>query len=97
MTLDPQVPPVARDATGTAGSTDAELGQRLYGQICQSCHGPDGNMIADHKLSKLAARRDLASTVEYIKHPKAPMPAMYPQLLDERSVAAVAAWVHAEL
>jgi hypothetical protein len=54
-------------------------------------------MIADHKLANLAARRNLAATIEYIKHPKAPMPALYPQLLDERSVAAVAEWVQQEL
>ena len=95
MTVDPKEPAVARDITTVTG--DAVLGQRLYGQVCQSCHGPDGNMIADHKLSSLAARRSLAATIDYIKLPKAPMPVLYPALLDERSVAAVAAWVHQEL
>jgi PQQ-dependent dehydrogenase (methanol/ethanol family) len=95
MALDPKDPPVTRDLTAAAG--DADLGQRLYGQVCQSCHGPDGNMIADHKLGNLKARRDLASTIDYIKKPKAPMPVLFPQLLDEKSVAAVAAWVHEEL
>jgi alcohol dehydrogenase (cytochrome c) len=95
MTLDPQGPAVARDIT--AATDSAGLGQRLYGQVCQACHGPDGNMMADHRLGNLAARRDLAATIEYIKHPKAPMPALYPQLLDEQGVVAVATWVHQEL
>lgn len=96
MTVDPQAPAVVR-GLAPAAQGDAALGQRLYGQVCQSCHGADGNMIADHKLSNLAARRDLASTIAYIKKPKAPMPVLFPQLLDESSVAAVAAWVHSEL
>jgi alcohol dehydrogenase (cytochrome c) len=95
MTLDPQQAAVARDITSV--TSDAALGQRLYAQVCQSCHGPDGNMIADHKLANLGARRNLAATIEYIKQPKAPMPVLYPALLDEKSVAAVAAWVHQEL
>ena len=95
MALDPQAPATAGNITG--GSDAAGLGQRLYGQVCQACHGPDGNMIADHRLGNLKSRRDLASTIDYIKHPKPPMPAMFPQLLDEQSVVAVATWVHAEL
>lgn len=98
MTLNPGQPAVARDITKGAGpQSDAALGQRLYGQVCQSCHGPDGNQIADHKLGNLAARRDLAATIQYIKQPKAPMPALYPQLLDEHSVDAVASWVQQNL
>jgi mono/diheme cytochrome c family protein len=98
MALDPGRSPVALDITGQdAAGNPVELGQRVYGQVCQSCHGVDGNQIADHRLGNLAARRDLAATIEYIKKPKAPMPALYPELLDEASVAAVAAWVHAEL
>ena len=95
MTLDPAAPAVARDITTAAG--DADRGQRLYGQVCQSCHGPDGNLIADHRLGGLASRRDLASTIEYLRNPKAPMPRLYPDLLDEESVKAVASWVHKEL
>jgi glucose dehydrogenase len=98
MTLHPDQAAIARNVTTTSGAqSDAALGQRLYGQVCQSCHGPDGNQIADHKLGKLAARRDLASTVAYIKKPKAPMPALYPQLLDDKSVVAVATWVQQNL
>jgi alcohol dehydrogenase (cytochrome c) len=96
MTLDPGGAPVARDITAQPGGA-AALGQRLYGQVCQACHGPDGNMIADKKLTNLKARQNLAQTIEYIKNPKAPMPKMFPDLLDEKSVTAVATWVHEEL
>jgi alcohol dehydrogenase (cytochrome c) len=96
MALDPRSAPVVRDVTAQAGS-DAALGQRLYSQVCQSCHGPDGNMIANHKLGGLRARQNLAATIQYVKSPKAPMPKMFPDLLDEKSVTAVATWIHEEL
>src|SRR5690606_30507415 len=96
MTLDPGAAPVARDIT--AADADAALaGQRLYGQVCQSCHGPDGNMIADRKLSGIAGRQDLAATIAYIKDPKPPMPRLFPGLLDEAAVRSVATWIHEEL
>jgi alcohol dehydrogenase (cytochrome c) len=95
MTLDPDKPATATNVTAPVRA--AENGRRLYGQVCQSCHGPDGNMIADHKLGNLRARRDLASTIAYLKDPKAPMPKLFPDLLDEKSVTDVATWVHEEL
>jgi alcohol dehydrogenase (cytochrome c) len=95
MALDPGTS-VSRDITAAAGSSAAQ-GQRLYGQVCQSCHGPDGNMIAAKRLGNLAARQSLAATIDYIKNPKAPMPKLFPDLLDDADVSAVARWVHEEL
>lgn len=96
MTLDPGAPAVARDITAQDGDSAAR-GQRLYGQVCQSCHGPDGNMIADRRLGGIAARQDLDTTIAYIRDPKPPMPKLYPELLGEADVRAVAAWIHEEL
>jgi mono/diheme cytochrome c family protein len=95
MALDPRKPATTMKVSDVARGADN--GRRLYGQVCQSCHGPDGNMIADHKLGNLKARRDLASTIAYIKNPRQPMPKLFPGLLDEKSVADVARWVHEEL
>ena len=99
MTLNPQralvQPPPAAAAGGSAGSLAS--GRRLYSQVCVACHGPDGNLVAEHKLGNLKARRDLAATIAYIKDPKAPMPKLYPDLLNEQSVADVAAYLHTEL
>jgi alcohol dehydrogenase (cytochrome c) len=91
MTLNPGA------ATTTSVASAAANGRRLYGQICQSCHGPDGNMLANNRLGNLAARRDLASTIEYIKNPKAPMPKLYPDLITEQNVRDVATFLHEEL
>jgi alcohol dehydrogenase (cytochrome c) len=101
MALDVAAPTVSLDVTGAAraapGAADSGKAARIYGQVCQACHGADGNMLADHKLKGLASRRDLAATIAYIKSPKAPMPKVYPDLLDEQTVADVAKWIHEEL
>jgi mono/diheme cytochrome c family protein len=101
MTLNPKGPATALDATrmgaGAGANSAMANGRRLYGQVCASCHGDDGNFIADHKLSTLGARRDLASTIAYVKDPKAPMPKMFPELLNEQSVVDVSMWIHEEL
>jgi mono/diheme cytochrome c family protein len=54
-------------------------------------------MMADHKLSSLNGRRDSAGTIGYIKNPTAPMPKLYPDLINEQSVVDVAAYVRKEL
>ncbi len=45
----------ATRAPGAAANVPA--GRKLYSQVCVSCHGPDGNMIADHKLTTLKAAK----------------------------------------
>lgn len=89
--------PQQTSATAPAGHADIARGKKLYGQICVSCHGPDGDMLANHRLSDLGKRRDATATVAYIKDPKLPMPKMYPDLLNEQNVVDVAAYVLQEL
>ena len=42
-------------------------------------------------------RRNLADTIAFIKNPKAPMPALYPSLINEQNVTDVATYVLQEL
>jgi mono/diheme cytochrome c family protein len=105
--IPPAVPPTSSVAPGgsagsalsaaTPGTPNLASGRKLYSQVCVSCHGPDGNLIADHKLGNLKARRDFAATVGYIKDPRAPMPKLYPDLIDEQSVIDVSAFLREEL
>ncbi|MDR2215378.1 MAG: PQQ-binding-like beta-propeller repeat protein [Nevskiaceae bacterium] len=98
MSLDADKPVASTVVSGGGAATDALAhGQEIYIRICTACHGPDGDMIADRRLSTLAARSTQAQTVDYIKKPKDPMPAMYPQLLKDADVADVAEYLHKEL
>jgi alcohol dehydrogenase (cytochrome c) len=92
-----QALPTSSSSSAPAGAPNLASGRRLYSQICVSCHGPDGNLIADHKLSTLKARRDQAATISYIKDPKPSMPKLYPELMNEQNVVDVAAYLHEEL
>ncbi|MEJ1960742.1 MAG: PQQ-binding-like beta-propeller repeat protein [Gammaproteobacteria bacterium] len=80
-----------------SGAANLSAGRKLYNQVCVSCHGPDGNMIADHKLTTLKGRKDLAATLAYVKDPKAPMPKLYPDLLKDQDVVDVVAYVHSDI
>jgi PQQ-dependent dehydrogenase (methanol/ethanol family) len=97
MTLNPEAPATALDATSISNASGQAAGRRLYSQVCASCHGTDGNFIADKRLGNLAVRMSLEDTMALIKDPKAPMPKLYPELIDEQSVEAVARFVLEEL
>jgi mono/diheme cytochrome c family protein len=88
-------PASATRASRRAASLGA--GHKLYTQVCVSCHGPDGDMVADHKLTTLKARKDLKATVAYIKDPKAPMPKLYPDLLKDQDILDVATYLHEDI
>ena len=79
---------------GPSGGPDVAAGRRLYSQVCVACHGPEGNLVADHKLSAVVARQRRAATVAYIKSPKPPMPKMYPDLLNEQSILNVTEYLY---
>jgi mono/diheme cytochrome c family protein len=81
-------------ANAPAGAPDLAAGRRLYSQVCVACHGPEGNLVPDHKLSVAVARQSRATTSAYIKSPKPPMPKMYPDLLNEQSIVDVTDYLY---
>jgi len=89
MTLNPEAP--LRQLDITSQSSD---GRQLYSQVCTSCHGVDGNFISDHRLGDIASRMSLDEVIEKVKNPVAPMPALYPAVIDDATVEAVARFVH---
>ena len=104
MTLNPRTasgsPPAAAISPSTrapGSAANVPAGRKLYTQVCVSCHGPDGNMLADHKLTTLKGRKDLKATVAYIKDPKAPMPKLYPDLLRDQDILDVATYIHDDI
>jgi mono/diheme cytochrome c family protein len=86
-------PPAGSVQDGVAGKPDVGHGHSIYSRICATCHGPEGNRISGHDLATVRDRRDLASTVAFIKTPVAPMPKMYPLTLNEQDVVDVAAYL----
>jgi mono/diheme cytochrome c family protein len=97
MTLDPESPATTLDATTIQGGSGIANGRRLYSQVCASCHGTDGNFIADKRLGNLAARMTQDEAMTLIKQPKAPMPVLFPDLISEQDVRDVAGFIFAEL
>jgi alcohol dehydrogenase (cytochrome c) len=79
---------------GPAGGVEVAGGRRIYSQICVTCHGPDGNLVADHSLSAAVARQGKPATVAYIKNPKLPMPKLYPDLLNEQGILDVTDYLY---
>jgi alcohol dehydrogenase (cytochrome c) len=90
-------PAASATAAGSSAAANVALGRKLYSQICASCHGTEGDLVANHELSTLKKRRNLADTIAFIESPKAPMPALYPSLISEQNVTDVATYVLQEL
>jgi mono/diheme cytochrome c family protein len=65
--------------------------------VCASCHGFDGDLLTDRRLSNLASRLDRDAAIRIIKSPRAPMPQMFPDLLTEQNVQDVTAYMYQEL
>ena len=104
MALNPKTLPAAAAATATAtgagsaaaspGAPDVGAGRRLYSQVCVACHGPEGNLVTDHTLATAVGRQNRAATIAYIRNPKAPMPKMYPDLLNDQSIIDVTEYLY---
>jgi alcohol dehydrogenase (cytochrome c) len=104
MALNPRTLPGAAAATATVnagtvgngppGPADVAAGRRLYSQVCVTCHGPEGNLVPDHKLSTAVTRQNRAATSAYIRSPKPPMPKMYPDLLNDQSIIDVTEYLY---
>jgi alcohol dehydrogenase (cytochrome c) len=92
----PSVVIMALHGTPAVGTSMAN-GRKLYSQLCVGCHGPDGNLIADHPLSHIERRRSEAATMAAIRDPKPPMPKLYPDLLSEQGVADLTGYLREEL
>ena len=93
MTLDPSAPVRELDLTANNESPEANA-QRLYSQVCSSCHGTDGNFIGDHRLGDIASRMSLPEVTDKIRNPVNPMPALYPAVINDETLDAIARFVY---
>jgi alcohol dehydrogenase (cytochrome c) len=76
------------------GPKIAQSGEQIYAANCIGCHSAGGaGGAGGPSLKGEATRKNLAQATAWIKNPAPPMPKLYPTLLTERDVAAVAAYV----
>ena len=68
-------------------------GEQTYAANCSACHGQRGEGAVGPELTGERAHKNLAQTVDWIKHPLPPMPALYPSRLSNDDVDQVAAYV----
>ena len=88
---------VTKEAEGLVTTTrpgNAAVGKSVYSSVCAACHGGNGEGTAGPKLRGMAARYSLEQAAAFIKQPKAPMPALYPSMLNDQQVSDVAAYIH---
>jgi ubiquinol-cytochrome c reductase cytochrome c subunit len=76
-----------------AASGDPVHGRQIYGANCAACHGATGGGGVGPNLHGEGTRKDTAAAIAWIKHPKLPMPTLYPDPLSEKDVEDVAAYV----
>lgn len=79
--LDP-TPPAATDAASAQAR-----GGVLYGKLCATCHGPQGDGMTAPRLRGIDTRSDRRPVAEIIKDPKPGMARVFPGVADERDVA----------
>jgi mono/diheme cytochrome c family protein len=87
------LPPPSLDRTTTlAALEDAPAAATV--DALQQCHGATGagGSIGPSLVGE-SAKRDLHATIAVIKNPTAPMTKLYPGLLDDADVSAVAGYV----
>lgn len=76
-----------------AGEPNAAAGQLIYGQICGSCHGMQGEGGMGPTLAGIKNKLDHEKIVAWIKNPSEKMPKLYPSMLDDQGVVDVAEYL----
>jgi mono/diheme cytochrome c family protein len=98
------LPPAVFAVASTAPVVDAAIpagaafgdpihGYQIYAANCAACHGASAQGGVGPDLHGEKTRKDTAAAIAWIKHPKLPMPTLYPNPLSEKDVDDVAAYV----
>jgi mono/diheme cytochrome c family protein len=85
------IPLLASVTVGTATNTPA--GAVIYSANCAACHGSAGQGGIGPALKGESSRKDTSAVAAFVKNPSAGMPKLYPGLLSDANVAAVASYV----
>lgn len=92
-------PQVTAAATRPVPETQANAarGQAIYEMNCAACHGRDGEGMDGPKLQGIAARYSYEATMAFLRDPRAPMPRLYPDPLNDQGIADVATYIRSLL
>ena len=89
---DPHSIALLRDVTvGTA--TNTPHGAVIYSANCAACHGASGQGGIGPALRNESSKKDAAAVAAFVKNPAPPMSKLYPGLLSDGDVSAVATYV----
>jgi alcohol dehydrogenase (cytochrome c) len=73
--------------------SEAATGQERFREFCSACHGFRGEGAGGPSLTGAAAPKDIDAIIAIVKNPNPPMPKLYPTLLDDEKVIAIARYV----
>jgi ubiquinol-cytochrome c reductase cytochrome c subunit len=89
------IPLLAAVNQGTVpgGSAASSRGAEVFAQNCAACHGASGQGGVGPALKGESARKDATAVAAFVKAPISPMPKLYPSVLTDADVTAVATYV----
>jgi alcohol dehydrogenase (cytochrome c) len=83
-----------RELASQGGLSDLARGKITYGKLCSACHGTAGEGgFSGPQLNKQGVRKNFVQVVGIVKNPVPPMPTLYPRLLNDDELRAVAVYV----
>lgn len=85
------IPLLASVTVGTA--TNTPFGAVIYSANCAACHGAAGQGGIGPALRGESGRKDASAVAAFVKSPAGAMPKLYPGLLSDGDIAAVASYV----
>jgi ubiquinol-cytochrome c reductase cytochrome c subunit len=93
--LQPASPPASSPLPSASSSptNDIAHGHQVYMANCAACHGASAQGGVGPALTGEKNRKDTAAAIAWIKNPKLPMPKLYPDVLSEKDVEDVAAYI----
>ena len=91
-TQNPASAPAAPAAPANSAG-DPVHGRQIFTANCAVCHGANAQGGIGPSLHGEKNRKDAAAAMAFIKNPIAPMPKLYPSVLNEKDVEDVAAYV----
>ncbi len=90
------LPTKPADGTADSAAVDGARGHQLYVQICEGCHGLEGNRITGKDLRSVKSRMNAEQLAAFIRNPTRAMPKIFPESRsadDERDIRDLAAFL----